>query len=313
MCTRWKKLLNNCDLHGILPLRVAAIDAKKGQKSHTYEGENNFSTSEDIPPEVVATTWDSSFNAQFDKKCFVNAAVPMTPSERACAASHVMIWKLIYQIFATNMNPNSELAIFLSSSEGTKKSTSGSRKQVFKPLPNRRVYDIIPKIWLSAPRPQYQSTLLSEKQRQAEVSSICNLFSIRNQRTGSVEYHGQYFLILEDDATIDPHPKIKGPDKYANQTAKKLTKKDFLQRLKEIEEKIPADFDICYLGCNGKVFQGRVKKVLVRPLYVWQLHAYLLSAKGAAKLLMHLPVSGPVDNFIAKLIFEKSLEVSRIQ
>jgi GR25 family glycosyltransferase involved in LPS biosynthesis len=266
---------------------------------------------------VIAMSWDSTTNAQFDKRCLINVATPMTPSERACAASHVMTWKLIYELFANkSMDPSSELAKFLSAPSASSgilqhkytdnSQSGGSRKSSFKPLPTPYVYDLIPEVWMSAPRPQHQKTLIGEEERLAEVNNMCNLLALGHQ-SSNFEYQGKFFLILEDDAVINPHPKLKG--KHVHPNAKKLIKKDFLQRMKEIEEKIPSDFDICYLGYTGKTFKKSVKKVLVRPQYVWQLHAYLLSPKGAAKLLMQLPVSAPVDNFIAKLIFENKLEV----
>lgn len=289
------------------------MDARKGHYSPAHNGDE-YSTPASglVPPEVVTMTWDSTVNASFDTKCFINVATPMTASERACAASHVMTWKLIYKIFATkNMDSSSELSMFLSSlssssSSGSSKSSGNSNKSSFKPLPTRHVYDLIPKIWLSQPRPQYQKLPIGEKKRLDQVNDICNLLALRNQSC-NFEYYGKSFLILEDDAVIDPHPKLKS--KHVHPNSKKLIKKDLLQRIKEIEDKIPSDFDICYLGYTGKTFKKSVKKVLVRPQYVWQLHAYLLSPKGAAKLLTYLPVSAPVDNFIAKLILDKKLEV----
>ena len=47
----------------------------------------------------------------------------------------------------------------------------------------------------------------------------------------------------------------------------------------------------------------------LRPNYLWHLHGYLLSVKGADALLRELPVVGPVDNFVATLIHEGKLEV----
>jgi GR25 family glycosyltransferase involved in LPS biosynthesis len=314
---RWKKLLANCCDHGILPTRVAAIDARRGHQSMIYGAESsseNTSSTTNIPPEVVALKWDSTTNAKFDIKCRVNTSTPLTPSERACAASHVITWKLIYDIFAKkSMTPPSQLTSYISSSVNTVGRIQNGGEQFkrngFTPLPSRRVYDSIPDLWISSPRPEYQRHIFTAEERQAQIDSVSDFLAIRNQ--SSVEHYGNFFLILEDDAVVDPHPKVKG--KYSHPQCKKLVKKNFLQRLKEIEDKIPADFDICYLGYNGKSYKKLVKKILVRPQYVWQLHAYLLSPKGAAKLLTQLPVSAPVDNFIAKLIYEKQLEVTSVR
>jgi GR25 family glycosyltransferase involved in LPS biosynthesis len=305
-------MLHQCAQHGIFPMRIAAIDARKGQSTYACGGERSIQPSGIVPVEVVAMTWDSTVNAKFDKHCVINVTTPMTPSERACAASHVMTWKLIYEIFAHKgiMDPSSELSMFLSSLSAPtlqkKSSSGGAKKQCLKPLPTPHVYDLIPKIWMTQPQPQHQKTLVGDKDRLEELDNICSLLSLKNQ-SSNFEFYGKFFLILEDDAVIHPHPKFS--KRHTTALSKKLTKKDLLQRIKDIEDKIPVDFDICYLGYVGKTFTRTVKKVLVRPQYVWQLHAYLLSPKGAAKLLSHLPVSAPVDNFIAKLIFEKKLEV----
>lgn len=309
--------MRQCSRHGILPIRVAAVDARKGLHPSSTQGEENAinSTGSLIPPEVVTMNWDSTVNATFDTKCFVNVATPMTASERACAVSHVMIWKLVYEIFANkSLSPSSELAIFLSSLSSHKLHDSrttntygvDNKKSYFKALPSPHVYDMIPKIWLSQPQPQYQKLVIGEKERVAELNDICSLFALWNH-SRNFEYYGKGVLILEDDASIDPHPKLKV--RHVHPNIKKLIKKDFLHRMTEIEEKIPSDFDICYLGYTGKTYKNILKKALVRPQYVWQLHAYLLSPKGAAKLLSYLPVSAPVDNFVAKLIVEKKLEV----
>lgn len=301
-------MMSQCSQHGIFPVRMAAVDARKGHSSayaeRPGEGGRSVPSAGLIPAEVVSMTWDSTTNAKFDKRCLVNVATPMTPSERACAASHVMTWKLVYELFASKVDPSSELAKFLTSSQGGR--GVSSKKNFLKPLPNLHVYDAIPDMWVSQPRPQYQKSLLGERARQDSVRNVCSLLSNRCHGNNSA-FYGKYLLVLEDDAVFDPHPKLKG--KNVHPYAKRLTKKDFLQRIKEIEDKIPADFDICYLGYTGKIFKKTVKKVLVRPQYVWQLHAYLLSPKGAARLLSHLPVSAPVDNFIAKLIVDKHLEV----
>lgn len=319
--------MTSCSEHGILPTRMAAIDARRGQQPSMYGAESTRTdvSSETIPPEVVSLLWDSTMNAKFDRKCRINTATPMTPSERACAASHVITWKLIYELFAKQSKPlqTEELSLYLSSYLSTssghiegKSSTPTNDKSSFKkvssfrPLPNSRVYDAIPDAWLSSPRPQYQMNLVTECNRHAQINSICDVLALRSQ--SSIEHFGKFVLILEDDAVIDPHPKWRGKNSV-HVYSKKLLKKNFLQRVKEIEDKIPSDFDICYLGYNGKTFKKTVKKILVRPEYVWQLHAYLLSPKGAAKLLAQLPVSAPVDNFIAKLIFEKKLEVRTSQ
>ena len=53
-----------------------------------------------IPLADVALTWDSVLNSRFDTRCTPNPRTPMTPTERACAASHLRVWRMISAIRA---------------------------------------------------------------------------------------------------------------------------------------------------------------------------------------------------------------------
>ena len=299
-------MLDQCNRHSVFPIRVAAIDARKGQdysRQDTGNNRNNNSiigSSEDIIDEkVVKYSWDSTLNAKFDKKCLPNTSIAMTPSERACAASHVTVWNFVYNIFVKDSSPPPELSQFLRQL-GQDSMSSGS-KNYCRPLPSRETNDLIPKLWLNRPRPRYQCQPISETDRVAEIQANIDVLLRFNF------YCEKFFLVLEDDAIFDP--RGKSLRKSMTKHSKKLSKKSFMQRLKDIADKIPADFDICYLGYNGNVEKKSVKKIFVKPIYVWGLHAYLLSPKGAAKLLTQLPVSAPVDIFIANLIKNKKIEV----
>ena len=280
-------MIEQCEVHSLLPFRIAAIDARK---KRDFRSVLDDGLSDNIPPEVVVLTWDSTTNNLFDKKCVVNVATPMTPSERACAASHVMVWKLIGECFANGSSPTSSISSVTSSS-------------IIKPSAHNN--NKIPRLWINFPRPRYQKKAVEESER---VSRIDVVRKILTTNGGGRIANSQAFLVLEDDAMIiTTQPKRKGKNRQLN--SRKLLRKDFLDRLEIIHELLPADFDICYLGYAGRTLKKKVKKIFVRPKYVWQLHAYLLSPKGAMKLLSFLPVSAPVDNFIAKLTLDNILEV----
>lgn len=105
----------------------------------------------------------------------------------------------------------------------------------------------------------------------------------------------KYYLVFEDDMEINSQYKD-----------------NFILQLNEIQNALPLDTDICYLGYS-KPFDvkfPRVHKLLSKPNYLWQLHAYLLSSSGAKKLLSYLPIDSPVDNFISRLIYEEKLKVN---
>ena len=235
-------MIEQCEVHSLLPFRIAAIDARK---KRDFRSVLDDGLSDNIPPEVVVLTWDSTTNNLFDKKCVVNVATPMTPSERACAASHVMVWKLISECFANGSSPTSSISSVTSSS-------------IIKPLAHNN--NKIPRLWINFPRPRYQKKAVEESERVSRIDVVRKILT------------------------------TNGGGRIAN-------------------SQLPADFDICYLGYAGRTLKKKVKKIFVRPKYVWQLHAYLLSPKGAMKLLSFLPVSAPVDNFIAKLTLDNILEV----
>jgi GR25 family glycosyltransferase involved in LPS biosynthesis len=97
-----------------------------------------------------------------------------------------------------------------------------------------------------------------------------------------VEESGMPFaLILEDDVVLDVH---------------------FASAVHRLRKQLPCDWDVLYLdylnGCHPVKFSSE----LYRAIYVWHTGAYFVSQPGAKKLLKHLPVDCPVDNFMAKLI-----------
>jgi hypothetical protein len=90
-------------------------------------------------------------------------------------------------------------------------------------------------------------------------------------------------LILEDDAT-NVHPQ-------------------FESKLAEYMDLLPPDWDIFLLGFwlhrgdNGyPVLRQKIHRVRDFCL----LHAFMITAKGARKLLAHLPIDRPVDSWISK-------------
>ena len=107
----------------------------------------------------------------------------------------------------------------------------------------------------------------------------------------------EFFLIFEDDAALIPRDG------------------SFYSMFLDTVLDIPSDCDICYLGYAANMamqsnFRRNKISRFFEPTYLWHLHAYLLSASGVRKLLSHLPIDRPVDNFIARLVNEKKLKVS---
>jgi GR25 family glycosyltransferase involved in LPS biosynthesis len=84
---------------------------------------------------------------------------------------------------------------------------------------------------------------------------------------------------------------------------------NFTRRLDQYIAALPADWDIFYLEyANGYP----ATKVVANPpmykgVYVWHTGAYVMSLKGAMTCIQNLPIDGPVDNFLARLIHSRRL------
>ena len=108
----------------------------------------------------------------------------------------------------------------------------------------------------------------------------------------------RYYLILEDDATISEKPSTA----------------PFRAHIRQVIEALPHNCELCYLGYAVN-WSKQVEcdfadeSIFFVPSYLWQLHGYLLTPAGARKLLSHLPINAPVDNFVARLVYEKKIKV----
>ena len=272
---RWRNCLYECEKHGLLGVRLPAVDAKKTRYSRLSSGTYSDASKELdslLSPDIVTRTWDSTLNATFDRNTVVSKVLAMTPSERACAVSHVLAWKLIY---LTSLRYG-----------------DGSIKLLTRDCEARLAKT--PPLCLSSPR----SNSSDASSAKVDDRDIAN-FSIFCKCSQWVNVNG-FYLVLEDDMEI--------------KASSSSDTREFMEKLSDLCQHLPADTDICYLGyiiptgCIAK--HGRR---YIKPKYLWQLHAYLLSPSGAKKLLSHLPVNAPVDNFVATLIHEEKITVTNIR
>lgn len=228
----------------------------------------------DIPESEVCSLWDSTFNANFDKSCFPNTATRMTHSERGCAASHIKAWRTVAALCG--------LSTVLGGGSSTMPSRKRSRDDpVTNELESALALSVLTGLgggWdlKSTGRPFALSSTASDERR--------------------------YYLILEDDAKI-----------YED-----LETVPLRVRVNDIVWRLPVDFDICYLGyalpLRSQTAPLKTERdIFWRPKYLWQLHSYIITGSGAAKLLAAMPVDGPVDNFIAKLIHDGILKAFAIK
>lgn len=139
--------------------------------------------------------------------------------------------------------------------------------------------------------------LFMSKGERGCASSHRRLWSLAASRS-------QPTLVLEDDVKLCS-PKLRPNGKSDG--------KKFTARLAVALERAPADFDVLYLGWAGHrsgnskhiaenllAEADAVQEVLRRVEYVWTTVAYVVSQKGAQKLLAAAtPLNQPVDNFMA--------------
>lgn len=77
---------------------------------------------------------------------------------------------------------------------------------------------------------------------------------------------------------------------------------EFQQTLVRALNALPSDADVLYLGYSQAVeWRREVTADLVESEYVWTTVGYIVWPAGASKLLSNLPVSEPVDNWMAGL------------
>jgi len=105
---RWARILQMCEKHELVAIRVPAFDGG------TFRASDGKSEQFKICDEDVTSTWDSTLNSTFDKKCVSNVAVPMSLSEKACAMSHINVWRTIASSFKTSFVDGSSLAELMS-------------------------------------------------------------------------------------------------------------------------------------------------------------------------------------------------------
>lgn len=76
---------------------------------------------------------------------------------------------------------------------------------------------------------------------------------------------------------------------------------DFGARMRRAMAALPADADLLYLGCIPNGLGERVAPSLRRVIFVFGAFAYVLTRSGARKLVGHLPIDRPVDNYMGYL------------
>eukprot|EP00981_Chlorochromonas_danica_P000967 scaffold233_cov174-Ochromonas_danica.AAC.7 len=95
---RWLRALSQCAKWKFSAVRFPAVDGM------SLKGDPSL-----VPEKLVSTSWNTSLNCQFDFKCSKNNDVPLTSTERACAMSHLLIWKAIEKLYVQGKDEDSGL------------------------------------------------------------------------------------------------------------------------------------------------------------------------------------------------------------
>ena len=260
---------------GLLLARFPAVDAQRIKASGQPISSTDNNELLKIPCTVISETWDSSLNSTFDETCMANPAVTMSASERACALSHLIVWQSIVDI---------------------SKNTTKSKREDLAHCSQLR--DFIEQYDVVSGDSSYSDWI---QVLRFSMSFYDPNVGKKLSCTRQILECPRFFLVLEDDALI----REKG------------SMASFSAHIRYITERLPRDCDMCYLGyaVNWKMqseesaIHADDSSLFFTPSYLWQLHGYLLSSDGARKLLSHVPVDAPVDNYVGRMVYEKKIKV----
>jgi GR25 family glycosyltransferase involved in LPS biosynthesis len=313
---RMRTITKMCNNLGISGIRVSAVDGNRTKALSDISRNGSIPDIMDIPDTDVTRVWDSTLNNMYDSKCTINKFTPMTPSERACAASHLNVWRTIaairdslFQSF-NSTTPHSNLNANISSSTLNKSSSSdissnssnnkngndSSIKDTVGQNNNHNLVEISRGCYRLSHMgggwiPVHMSVAEKNNQKKNNQSSFGS--TVRGSDNDT-----DWYLVLEDDAEA---------------ATTNLMSEGFQITLNKVLQKIPYNFDICYLGhviphhAEKKLFRGGD---IIKTKYAWCLHAYVLRGKAVDVLLKNLPISAPVDNFMAQMLHDEIIEVS---
>ena len=325
---RWYQLLRQWECNGMLAVRVSAKDGQQ------LESDN---VDEDQAAGLVARSWDSTLNAQFDKKCISSSVVPLSTSERGCAWSHLTVWKSIQLIsnalFGNNITQFEENSA-VDGAEDWKNAAllyKGCFSRGLVPLLRPKASLGVDKASLKKrlkqsvsrcePMPYFDSLRLIHRQNEATVP-VKPTSRTSHMSAGSAIAGGNgmidWYLIMEDDAVV--------------KSCADNTQIELRARVLALLSEVPSDWDVLYLGCvvaDDEVVRAnrlrgadagkkrdiqeiteahKLSKWLKEIHYSWHAHAYIIRSTCATKLLRFLPVHMPVDNFISTLVLNRKLK-----
>eukprot|EP00903_Cladosiphon_okamuranus_P011168 g10541.t1 len=254
---RWKAVSDVARREGVLLHRHVAVDASSSGIEKGF-----------ISEKEVATTWATELNTMHDKDYQKETTLDMHPSERACAASHLGLWKR-HKLgklapFMPEVHPDAVLILeddaqlkpgFLERAKATiLQATTMDRDPKTKQVGLRKKWDIL---YLGHILPFPIITAIWKKSLKAKSGAEPNVTEPSRDPDRA------------DGPNATPHQSATTPPAPAAATASAAEA----------------------LGLQ------------VAPVtFAWGLHAYLLTRDAAARLVDHLPVSAPADIFVGSFL-----------
>ena len=236
--------------------RCAAVDG-------TAAGSSGSGSSNMPRFEEVALSWDSRANAVYDSKCVASAALPLSASERACAASHLSLWRTLCRRPSTHTMGDRAIILEDDVSLHTKF-----------PLAVAELWATLDKLdaeghewdvcFLGYMEPQLQQAQKKGGKGGGKGSGKAQQRSFVEESRRRPELE-----VIGDD--VDEDGEVGDNEKRAPRPE--------LRRIKDVKQ----------------------SHLLVVPGFSWGLHAYVLRRSGAAKLTRSLPIDAPVDVFMSSL------------
>lgn len=251
-----------------------------------------------IPESDVQLTWDSTLNNKFDPRCPVNTNTVATPSERACAASHLRVWRAIAAVRGIKV-AKSKLrgmqSMMTASSDTPSESAFASPEVVYKELLSLRTGGVSSAVPTAVPSASNSNISSSSKvdKKDAAQNQMSALEESLYPQEGL-----DYFIVFEDDVCFPQQSLV-----------------DLRATVHSIMRVLPASVDILYLcGVLPKACaEFRLRNIKGDPFYsinyAWTLQAYVLRSRAVEVLLSKLPIFAPVDNFVASLVYHGELRV----
>ena len=280
---RWRSSVIECGRHNLACIQVPALDAQAPGVI--------------VSDRIVATSWDTTLHSKHDTR-YEPQTVSMSPSERCCAASHVAVWRAIDTVRQRLLDPTSKPTI-----------TSETPASAFSsPADNSYLLGQMATLFLQSHlyNPCKPTLLAAPSSSSTTVSTKENKLPPTSSFQTLVSSDLDWYLIAEDDFRVSP----AALSAYTDAPEPSLV--TVIRAL--INDHVPADYDLLYLSyqASPKAKVTEINKYIVRSGYVWAAGAYLLRGRAVQTLLGCLPVSAPLDRFLAQLVQDKDLIVSTL-